>query len=242
MCFLIDINFMSIHLILTKIILLFIAYSNRQTENGKIEYAYMVHNQYSGDPINKTSVFTTKNEYWKSGNNIIETIAKIVVNQNDSTTQTKIVVDKFVFFDFDKKIVREYGSLSDTAAVKKEYSFNDTTIRRSGWDFRKRFNIKYDSKTRLTDTVLNNTLYKRERCRTRYGTNELVFDVFFDCSKARSVFEFSKNLSDEMGCPHVKTVTYFSGNLKNVFYESEIVFTESASESTMRKIFKAWSK
>lgn len=233
---------MSMHIILIKTILLFIAYTNQQIENEKIEYAVMLHNQYSGDSINKVPVFTTKNEYWKSGNNIIQTIAKIVVNQNDSSTQTKIVIDKFVFFDFDKKIIREYSSLSDTATATNEYSFSDTTTKRSGWDFRKSFNIKYNSKIRLTDTVVNNILYKRERCRTRLGTNELVFDVFFDCSKARSVFEFSKNLSDEMGCPHVKTITYFSGDLNNIFYESEILFTESMYESKMKKIFKAWSR
>nr|WP_294994606.1 hypothetical protein [uncultured Sediminibacterium sp.] len=233
---------MKIQIVLFEVLLLLFACSNRKADDKTIEYAFMIHNQYTGDSMNKIPVFTTKDEYWKSGNNIIETVAKIVVHEDDTSTQTKIVVDKFVFFNFDKKIVREYGSLSDTATIKKEFSFSDTTVRRPWRDFTKNFNIKYDSKIRLADTMVNNILYKRERCVMRLGVNDLVFDAFFNCNNPRSDFEFSKNLSDEMGCPHIKTVTYYLGNLRNIFYESELFFGEVTSKDKMEKIFKAWSK
>lgn len=233
---------MNIKILLLSVIICFIGCSNQKADEEKIEYMYSVKNQKS-DGLENMGIpsFTIKNEYWKRGTNIIAYINKVVINTVDSITETKTEFFKCVFFNFEKKLIREYASLTDTATVQNEYPFSDSTSLSGVWDFRKEFIIDYKTQKNLPDTVIEKVLYKRKRYTRQIGQTESMLDAYFDCSKPRSQFELSANLGNEFNCAHVKTFTYMPDGI-TISHISEVIFLPVVNKSVMNKIFDSWGK
>lgn len=233
---------MKIKMILGGLIIFFLGCGSKKVnQDDDIKYMYMLFNQYSTLEKMNIPSFTRKNDFWKKGNNIIESVYKLIINTNDSVTKTEMKLEKYVYFDFNKKIIREYATLTDTATLQKEYPFSDSVSLHGAWDFRKEFIINYKVKENISDTVIEKVLYKRSRYLAEYGKNKFTFDAFFDCSTPRSQFELSANLGDESNCAHVKTVNYLPDG-KTVNYSSEIFFSLVPDKSLMNRVFNAWSQ
>jgi hypothetical protein len=181
--------------------------------------------------------------WYKDSMAIEEVRYQNVVTDSKNNTSVDYPIRNYRFNDLRKRTVYEYKSFSDTAAIIKKYSLDDTSIKlASGWNFKHFRNWGYDNVDKnLSDTVIENVTYKRVQLRRTMLNFKYIMICYFRCDKKGTIFNLDEGISKITDCPLVK---YYHIPLQkkglNLF--SEIIFSADKFTKEEQKVFDAWKK
>ena len=212
-------------------------------KEGFIQLSYRNYDSIEHKYISE-SIMPGKN-IWYKDNLVIEEIKTIKVHTDTSGITTKETpIAYYLFIDRKSKTFYNYSSFNDTASILDKYTQADTVEIRGlgGWSFYKDHDLNVvDSLRPLSDTAINNIIYKRFQFTLKVSKNLLPTIIYLRCDTKGTVFLFDKNLSEKLGCPIVR-MEYLPTPENPSPVSSEIVFLRDTLSKEELKVFDAWEK
>jgi hypothetical protein len=136
-----------------------------------------------------------------------------------------------------------YGTFSDTAKLISKYSFEDTTVKRTGgWGFNESRELNYVGNPQpLPDTIIGGIKYERLKALTERENVQYKVTLYFRCDRPNSIFSFEGHLSNKMGCPCVKFINQMPDD-KNGALVLEFDFLRDTLSTDELRVFNAWER
>ena len=155
-----------------------------------------------------------------------------------TTIKKSYPVWRYVYLDLRTMICQDYSSFKDTAMPYCNYFLKPTDIS-SVWEFYKN-EKRYNSLDVITDTVINNTVFKRTKM--FYNTPAKYYSIYYlNCNAQKNMFDLDKSLNEMF--PDCKTMMIegfnLNGKLQNRTEYKIISDTLTADE---KKIFQKWQQ
>ncbi len=145
------------------------------------------------------------------------------------------------FVDMRRNWVYEYRNLSDTAEIVKKFSKADSIGMTGGWNFFRTASIKFDSLRFVCDTTVNGIGYTKYLFVQNFQGKLFSSEALAQCNRKGTIFLLDVGLSNEIGCPVVKGISYkrdYSFPVSSV----EIEHISNVFPDSIRRIFSAWKK
>lgn len=145
------------------------------------------------------------------------------------------------FVDMRRNWVYEYRNLSDTAEIVKKFSKADSIGLPGGWNFFRTASIKFDSLRFVCDTNINDKGFKKYRYVQKFQGKTYSSEALAQCDRKGTIFLLDVGLSNEMGCPMVKGLSYkrdYSFPVSSV----EIEHISNVFPDSVRRVFTAWKR
>jgi hypothetical protein len=164
-------------------------------------------------------------------------ISNVVVDPMKKVT-IDTSIDRYIFYDFQKKLVSEFDSFTVTARLLKKYPLVDSVFIPNTWNFyRTKELIFRDSLYTLDDTVMNNISYSRV-VGTKKGGHQIIGYSRNDIKN--SLFHLDKPLDDKMNGTIVRIDYWYLPANKAMI--SSFNFIRNYLTSEEKAVFNAWKK
>jgi len=211
------------------------------TKEGIIQLRFRDYDSTEHKYVNKA--FMTDLSIWYKNNFVIEEIKTIKTSDSDGVITLETPIAYYLFIDRDTKAFYNYSSFSDTARILDKYTQADTAEIKGlgGWSFYREHKLNVDSLKFLSDTTLDNIVYRRVQI--LLNVNDILRPtlIYLRCDKKGTVFLFDKNLSEKLDCPIVR-IDYLPTSKNPSPVSSEIVFIKDSLTKEEQRVFEAWEK
>ncbi len=147
----------------------------------------------------------------------------------------------FRYIDLPGNTWHDYNTFSDTAKQIKHGILPDSVFKDYGWCFYSNKTLQIQGQPQLlTDTIIDNTVYKRAKFSFLRQHPEKYFAIgYFRCDNKPAMFSLEKSFSRQLNCVLVKILNYQNG--KPVPYASmEVGFISDKLTHEERKVFEVW--
>jgi hypothetical protein len=147
-------------------------------------------------------------------------------------------IERYVFYDFKRKLISEYDTFAASARLQKKYILVDSALIPNTWNFYRNKELLFrDSLYTLTDTLMNGISYSRVAGK-RQGGHLMVGYIRKDIKN--SIFHFDKPLDDKMEGTIVRVDYWYLPTNKAMISSFNITRTYLTSEE--EAVFNAWIK
>jgi len=180
---------------------------------------------------------------WYMGNKVIMEIRSTSINDSLGIITVKRPFQYYLFIDRNSKSFYHYSSFSDTARILYSYTQPDSAELqgKGGWRFYAKNYIKYTDLLSIADTTIKNIKYKRIKYTEQVGKYRILTIGYLRCDKKGSIFQIDGNITEQIGCPMVRTDQVRNNEILYPTSE-EIVFIRDSLSTGEKKVFDAWEK
>lgn len=185
--------------------------------------------------------FTSK--IWFKDSFAIEEVRQLNIEEGSKgvTCQSYDVLF-YRFNDLRKGFIYEFSQFKDSAKLLRKYSSHDSITSIGGWGFHSIRHWDYQGITeRMSDTLINRTLFKRAKIYRSVKDIPYVIFCYFNCDKNGTVFNMDPDLSKSVGCPLTK-IYWSTPQKKGLHMTSEVKFLADTLTAEESKVFAAWEK
>jgi hypothetical protein len=188
-----------------------------------------------------TPGFKQSHRVWYKDNRAIKEIkvTKFKTDENDKQTVEE-AVKYYLFANLDSNFFYEYDTFSDTASLKRKYFEKETTKATDATELYFKKNIDYSGTPEpLTDTTIENIVYKRIRFKRKLGKDDVFTIAYFRCDIENPLFVI--NRYSGQNCPIVKVYDYPPG-LSGPVESLEVKHLSDTLTPEEIKVFQAWER
>lgn len=197
---------------------------------------------YFYDPQTSVDTPSMYNEakIWIKGNKSIQEIPQLnlVTAKNGMKTVEKSV-KQYTYINYDKQVYYYFHNFSDTAKPFSEIMQLNFFKQDAGWNFYSKEYFKYDSVKHLTDTLINNTAYARDKYIRSADNNRVNFISYSLCNQAEYLIELIKIHDKKPNCSILRLDTFFYTDL---VASTQILREDDSLTSEDLSVFNKWEK
>ncbi len=178
---------------------------------------------------------------WFHDSAVIEELTGIHAEYNEHGMEKRrwVTINKYLFIDLRNKAFYEYTSFSDTVRFIRKYTQADSIGISGGWNFYYPRNSDTQSYQFISDTVINEILFKRVKLIQKSGLNITTGIGYLRCDKKGTMFQDDREFSTKVGCPLVRVdaTSKKYGSLSH-----RIDFLRDSLTPEELKVFAAWER
>ena len=187
--------------------------------------------------------YTDVLKIWYRDSMVVQEINNIATTTAAGVTRTEYILILYRHIDLRNKVLYDYKSFSDTAAIIHKAILPDTMMQDYGWSFYsdKLLRIRGIPEL-LSDTVVSDIKYKRVKFSfTRQDPKKKFIIGYLRCDGKGNLFSLEKSYSRQINCTMVKFFDFIVGQEK--FYASrEVDFISDTLTAEESNVFDAWQQ
>jgi hypothetical protein len=212
------------------------------SSEGLAEYVMRIYSGIVTDTT-KPEVMIPAKIWYKDSLAIEEDVSLQIITDSKNRETRRVKIRNYRFNDLRARSIYVYGTFSDTARMISKYSFDDTTVKKTGgWGFNENRELNYVGNPQpLPDTIIGGTKYERLRVLTEEKNVQYKATLYFRCDRPNSIFSYEKHFSKEKGCPSVKVINQMPDDKFGAIL-LELNFLRDTLSSDELKVFNAWEK
>ncbi|MBN8673228.1 MAG: hypothetical protein J0L56_03780 [Chitinophagales bacterium] len=188
--------------------------------------------------------FTHYLRIWYKDSIVIEenTGVNTVTDEKNKTTVTYPIIS-YRFIDLKNKMLYDYKTFSDTAALINKAILPDSLMTDIGWSFySEKAPIIHGIPESLSDTMIGNVNYKRARFSYTWHNLQKDFIIgYFRCDGKGNMFSLEKAYSRSLNCRMAKYYAYKIGITAPVA-SKEVDYISNSLTAEELRVFAAWEK